>query len=209
MNKPFDPSLPPACEQPLLSALRAGSPQVYAELYRQCRPTITRFIQLNNGRAEDAVDVLQDAMIVLFRNVQKPGFTLRCKASTYLYSVCRQLWLYQLRQQKPTTDIAGYVEILPEETHTAAMAADDLVNRALQRLDARSRDLLTDYYYKNLSLTEITEHHHLPNANCAKVRKFRCLQRLKEVVKDLLRHEAPAAPPAERRPVPAASVPGR
>jgi RNA polymerase sigma factor (sigma-70 family) len=195
-NKPHNHSVPPSGEISFLNALRECNPQAYAELYRQCRPVVIRFVQLNNGRQEDAVDLLQEAVIVLFRNLQKPDFTLRCKVSTYIYSVCRQLWLYQLRRHKPLVDSMDYVEIIPDETQADAPVTEDLVNRAIDRMDDKSRELITDYYYKNLSLAEITKNQNLPNVNCAKVRKFRCLQRLKVLVKDLLRHESPEYFPA-------------
>ena len=46
----------------------------------------------NNGSAEDARDIFQEAMIVLYEKSKSPGFELQCQLKTYLYSVCRRLW---------------------------------------------------------------------------------------------------------------------
>ena len=68
-------------------------------IYRENYGVIQAFIVKNNGYPEDARDIFQEAMIVLFEKAKLNSFVLSCQIKTYLYSVCRRLWLKKLQQQ--------------------------------------------------------------------------------------------------------------
>ncbi|WP_431215013.1 RNA polymerase sigma factor [Puia sp. P3] len=54
----------------------------------------------NSGYPDDARDIFQEAMIVLYEKVRSGTFELNCQLKTYLYSVCRRL-LAQTTQPAP------------------------------------------------------------------------------------------------------------
>ena len=51
----------------------------------------------NSGNEDDAIDVLQDALIVLYEKVQLGTFELTVKLTTYIYGVSRNIWYNKLR----------------------------------------------------------------------------------------------------------------
>jgi DNA-directed RNA polymerase specialized sigma24 family protein len=61
--------------------------------------TFIEYIKDQKGREEDAEDLLQEALIVLWKNARKPEFTLDAKPSTYVYAVIKNLWLKQEHRQ--------------------------------------------------------------------------------------------------------------
>lgn len=169
---------------PPLEALRKGDTKAYNDLYQQCRPIILHYVRNNHGQKEDAIDLLQEAMLVLFRNLQREDFTLKCKATSYIYVVCRQNWLYHLRKQKlASVDITSLVDILPEETKLVESLTDEQLDSVLNKLDQVSKQLLVLFYYHNQSLEQIAKQLNISNANAAKVRKFRCIDKLRELAK--------------------------
>jgi len=170
-----------ACEVTLVDALRRGETKAYDTLYQQCRPMIQHLLLQNNGNKEDSSDLLQEAMAVLHRNLQHPNFVLTSKVSTYIFSICRQQWLYQLRHHFTTTDIEPYYETLHEEGPQTPLLTDQQLAAALSQLDEKSQQLLVSFYYGNQSLAEIARDLNLSNANVAKVTRHRCVQRLREV----------------------------
>ncbi|MDO1448423.1 sigma-70 family RNA polymerase sigma factor [Rhodocytophaga aerolata] len=170
--------------EPSIEALRTGCADAYQALSRQCFPMVWKYIRNNHGSREDAIDLLQEAMVVLYRNLQKENFVLTCKASSYIYAVCRQNWLYFLRKQKLSSiDITSLVDTVPEETKPVESLTDEQLNALLDKLDQVSRQLLVLFYYQNKSLEEIAAQLNLTSANTVKVRKFRCLNRLKQFAK--------------------------
>ncbi|MDQ6757210.1 MAG: sigma-70 family RNA polymerase sigma factor, partial [Bacteroidota bacterium] len=85
-------------EQILLKGLATNDKAAIETIYRENYNTIQSFIVKNNGYPDDARDIFQEAMIVLFEKVTSGSFELTCQIKTYLYSVCRRLWLKRLQQ---------------------------------------------------------------------------------------------------------------
>ena len=55
----------------------------------------------NNGTAEDAKDVFQEALIVVFENIRKDrDFKVGCSIKTYLYSISRLIWIKHLKRSR-------------------------------------------------------------------------------------------------------------
>ena len=52
----------------------------------------------NNGSADEAKDIFQEAIIVLYEKVRSGVFELNCQIKTYVYSVSERLWLKRLQQ---------------------------------------------------------------------------------------------------------------
>lgn len=171
----------------LTKALRKGEAKAYEKLYCKSLPSIIRFAHLNHGQAEDAQDLLQEASIVLFRKLLKSDFVLTCAPSTYVYSVCRKKWLYQLKKRKldiiKIIDTEDYIQITDYEPNEAELLLEQRFREALYQLDEHCQLILKKFYYLNLSLEEIAQSINYTSANAVKVKKFRCMQKLKDVFK--------------------------
>ncbi|HMP88352.1 MAG TPA: sigma factor, partial [Lacibacter sp.] len=87
-----------AAELELLNGLARNNHAAIESLYLQHYGMIQAFVVNNNGSSDDARDIFQEAMILLYEKAQDPAFELNCKIKTYLYSVCRRLWLKRLQQ---------------------------------------------------------------------------------------------------------------
>jgi RNA polymerase sigma factor (sigma-70 family) len=61
---------------------------------------VSSFVKRNSGSDDDAQDLFQEVMVVLFENANKPGFALSSSLKTYLYGICRNKWLMVLRARK-------------------------------------------------------------------------------------------------------------
>ncbi len=63
------------------------------KLYTGYFPMVLQFILNNNGDEDDAKDVYQEGIIVLYNKIKGGNFELSSKLKTYIYSVCRRIWL--------------------------------------------------------------------------------------------------------------------
>lgn len=59
---------------------------IYVENYR----IIKQLVKTNNGSDEDADDIFQDAIMVIYRKVKENNFNLYVAFSTYLYAVAKK-----------------------------------------------------------------------------------------------------------------------
>ena len=87
----------PADSEVVLGILN-NSEIVLKRLYVAHFPMILKLIINNNGTPDDAKDIYQEAIIVLYNKIKSGDFELTSKLKTFIYSVCRRLWLKRLSQ---------------------------------------------------------------------------------------------------------------
>ena len=91
-------------DQLIVSALRKeNNSDVLKDLYKTHYPMILNLVCSNSGTEQEAKDVYQECLIAFYERVQQPDFILTCKIKTYLYAVCKRLWLKRLSEKKRFT----------------------------------------------------------------------------------------------------------
>ena len=173
-------------EQLLLKGLAGNEATAIETIYRENYGIIQSFILKNNGYYEDARDIFQEAMIVLYEKAASESFVLSCQIKTYLYSVCRRLWLKKLQQSQrynPVIDINQ--EITPVEDELEAHEKKDadfiLMEKAVNKIGEPCKSLLEAYYFQKRTMPEIANIFGYTNADNAKTQKYKCLVRLKKI----------------------------
>lgn len=120
-------------DQRLLQGIINANKDQLIIFYNQFLPEVLLFVKKNNGGEEDGKDVFQDAIIVLHKKV-KEGLELQVPLRRYFMTICRNLWLMQIRKKKRMTVLDG-TEI------------DDVTPDVLQKMEQTMQDNL---YYKHL-----------------------------------------------------------
>lgn len=173
-------------EQFLLKGLANNDTVATETIYKENFGMVQSFVLNNNGSHDDARDIFQEAMIVLYENAKNEAFVLTCKITTYVYSVCRRLWLKRLQYNNR---FSNQVESLEEtvsveediEIHERRNADFVIMERALSSLGAPCKGLLEAYYIHKKDMTEIALDFGYTNADNAKNQKYKCLMRLKKL----------------------------
>ncbi|MEO6329676.1 MAG: sigma-70 family RNA polymerase sigma factor [Ginsengibacter sp.] len=173
-------------EQLLLKGLADSEATAIETIYRENYGIIQSFILKNNGYYEDARDIFQEAMIVLYEKAASDSFVLTCQIKTYLYSVCRRLWLKKLQQlQRYNQPFEITEETVPvdEELETHEKKNEDitLMEQAMDKIGEPCKSLLEAYYFQKKSMPEIANSFGYTNADNAKTQKYKCLVRLKKI----------------------------
>ncbi|MEO8412205.1 MAG: sigma-70 family RNA polymerase sigma factor [Ginsengibacter sp.] len=173
-------------EKALLAGLAANDTNAIETIYRDNYTTIQAFIVKNNGYPEDARDIFQEAMIVLFEKAKSDSFALSCQIKTYLYSVCRRLWLKRLQQQSryyPAFELAKETVQVEDEIEAHEKLNEDfsLMEKALNNIGEPCKSILEAYYLQKKSMPEIADTFGYTNADNAKTQKYKCLMRLKKI----------------------------
>ncbi|MGN6616897.1 MAG: RNA polymerase sigma factor [Ilyomonas sp.] len=155
-------------------------------IYKDNFKMIQSFILNNNGSFDDAKDIFQEAMIALYEKAKSESFVLTCQIKTYLYSVCRRLWLKRLQHfNRYITPPEGMEEAVPVEDdlelHEKRNADLAIMDRALNSLGEPCKSLLESYYLQKKGMTEIASEFGYTNADNAKNQKYKCLMRLKKL----------------------------
>lgn len=170
----------------LLEALAANDANAIETIYRDNYSAIKAFIIKNNGYADDARDIFQEAMIIIFEKAKSGSFVLSCRLQTYLYSVCRRLWLKKLQNQhrfNPSFELNHEIVPVDEELelHEQKEAEFQLLENAMQKIGEPCKSLLEAFYIEKKSMPEIADLFRYTNADNAKTQKYKCLVRLKKI----------------------------
>lgn len=178
-----------ATDEDLLIGLADGADKALHQLYRQHYPMIAQLVIANSGSADDAQDIYQETLIVLYEKVVSGDFALHCQLKTYLYAVARRLWLKQLAKQGRSPMIrADFLTEEPIEVIANDMADHeqrdqqfDQMAASLDQLGEPCRTLLEDFYIRHLSMNAIAEKFGYTNSDNAKTQKHKCLTRLRRI----------------------------
>jgi len=184
MNKDIKGSIPTDSE--VVFGILNNSENIISRLYIAYFPMVLQLIINNNGTEDDAKDIYQEAIIVLYNKVKRGDFELSSKLKTFIYSVCRRLWLKRLTQMnRYGGDIRDFQEYSPVdeevETHNERDMQFSKMESALSLLGEPCKTIIEDFYINNRSMQEICESFGYTNADNAKTQKYKCLQRLKKL----------------------------
>ena len=172
-------------EKALLQGLARNDKKAVETIYRDNYNMIQVLIINNNGSPDDAKDVFQEAMIVLYEKVRSGTFELNCQIKTYVYSVCRRLWLKRLQQLNRFSPAVENMETVPVEEeieeHERRNTEFDMMDKAISNLGEPCKSLLEAYYLQKRTMQEIAANFGYTNADNAKNQKYKCLMRLKKI----------------------------
>jgi RNA polymerase sigma factor (sigma-70 family) len=169
----------------LLTGLAEGSDRALTQVYRRYYPMVLHLVLTNNGDEDEAKDVFQEALMVVYEQVSGESRALHCQLKTYLYSVSRRLWLKALNRKGRFAGLTDTEEaedvsedLAQHETHNQQF---EQMAESLNKLGEPCRTLLEDFYIREMSMQSITEKFGYTNADNAKTQKYKCLQRLKRL----------------------------
>jgi RNA polymerase sigma factor (sigma-70 family) len=165
---------------------------LFSKVYKKCYPAVKRFVLTNSGCEEDAKDLLQDALMIVFQKVRKNQFVLECSFITYLYAIVRNLWLKELRDKRGNgVIIRGFDEVELEglNFHLNFEKEFDLnveyfiFRTHFNRLGKTCRDVLRMFFEK-IPYSEMAKILNLKSGATVRRRKYRCKEMLIENIKN-------------------------
>ena len=157
-------------------------------MYKEYRGVIQNVVLKNNGDQQDAEDIFQDGIIVLYNQAKKPNFELNCAVKTYLYSICRNLWLKKLRKfnrvVELTDSIKQHVTIEESQLKTLEVTEEkEILAGYLDQLSEGCHKILKYFYFEKKKMAEIADLMDLANEQGAKNKKSMCMKKLRSLMK--------------------------
>jgi len=173
-------------DQEIISGIACGSATSLEYLYKAYLPMVVQMISQNSGDEDDAKDIFQEAVMVLYDRINQGNFVLTSKLKTFLYSVCRRLWLKKLnKNDRVSFNTQDHEELVPVDDDLFEYQQKEeqfvLMEQSLHLLGEPCQTIISDFYLKNMSMQEICEKFGYTNTDNAKTQKYKCLQRLKKL----------------------------
>lgn len=173
-----------------LEKIKEGDETFLKALYNKNRPAFIGWLLRHYGcTEEDAQEAYQRSFSVLYFNVKDGKVTeLTSSVETYLYGIGKNVIkrifssnnkehvsLDQIAEHQ--TDELNYYD-KADQTHQKEM-----VKMMLNKIGDPCKSVLLMHYFKKYSMESIAQHMGYKTESVAKKKKFLCLQKLKEMVK--------------------------
>lgn len=174
----------------LLEMMLRGEEEALALLYHQNRKAVFALVLRNSGNEEDAEDVLQESVVILWERVVNGRFEQQAKLSTFLFGVAKNVWSRKRmrKHREPATEFAEESMDSGEGSVLDAMIDDERsrsVADAMERLGDPCRTLLVLYYWEERSQEEIAVQMGFANAATVKSKKYTCKKMLENILGEM------------------------
>lgn len=173
----------------ILDLIKKGDEEALVRLYHANRKMVTAYVTRNSGTEDDAEDMLQEAVVILWERVQAGKFEYTAKLSTFIFATVRNMWYRRLVRKKREipTDLSS-----DEDAAENISLLDDLVEQetsqriaaALTKLGEPCKTLLLLFYWEEQSMEAIAVRMKFANADTAKSKKYQCKKALEKILTD-------------------------
>ncbi len=164
----------------VLERIARGDEKALDFLYKKHYRMMTHMVTSHGGNEQEAKDVFQDALIVFWQKAASGNLILTSKISTYLYSICQNLWRKEFdRKSKLVHEAKDSEEYMGEDSKERIQ----IIRNCVAELGSTCKKVLTYYYFDGLSMELIAEKLGFANTDTAKTKKYKCKKKLDELVR--------------------------
>ncbi len=168
--------------------LKDSGNKALAYLYDNALSKVRKYVTMNSGLREEADDIFQDAVIILFQKVKEKKFDPQMSLEGYVYTVAKNLWIDKARRDKRMvrydraeqfeykTENSDQLKVLIESEKTNAM------RKVFELLDEKCQKILQYYLFERKSMKEISQIMGYSSEDVAKTNHYRCKQYLTKLV---------------------------
>ena len=173
----------------IIEGIRSRDNCVLQYVYKNYYPSIHHFITSNSGSPDDAKDIFQESIIVIYRKVKEhKRFLINSSFKTFIYSVARNIWLKNLRNRKfegkKIQDQQPFIELKDEPFKISNEDLKmSLYQKYFKKLPEDCQNILR-LTAKEIPQKEIAQALGFRSENYVKKRKHGCKEKLIEMIKE-------------------------
>ncbi len=174
-----------------ISAILSGDMKGLQRIYDLYLNRIARFITSKGGNAEDAKDIFQDALIIIYEKAQQANFTLSSQFYTFLYGICRNLWGNRLKKKRTSGVINSDDETYTSEEDIQATIEAEEENQVFwDAFDQIGEDCqkLMHLFFEKRRMDEISTIMGHGSVNYTKKRKYKCKEKILDWIRQDIRY---------------------
>lgn len=154
-------------DQVYIEGLASNNSVIIQSIYKKFVPKVVSYIRNNSGDEDQAQDVVQEIMILLFNQAKANKLQLSCPFDAYFFLLCKRKWLNELKKSsnKGVTidENNGFIGVSTQEMVSQTEAFDEkqqLFDAMFQKLGAKCQELLK-LSFTIKSMEEVAEKLHV------------------------------------------------
>lgn len=173
----------------LLNGILRNDTIVLQHIYKNFYSKINFFIKKNSGDDDDANDIFQEAIIIIYRKLKSNELLLDCTFETYIYSICRLLWLKHLEkikiEKENIKDNHEYNDELYDDSLEKIIDQNERYRLYQKHFGNLGKDCqkILQLYFDKVPIKSIAQIMDFKSEKYAKKRKFKCKEYLIKSIK--------------------------
>lgn len=173
----------------IIECIRTGKNNEALEyLYKDPLRKIRKFILMNSGTLDDANDVFQDAVIVLFQYIKTGKYKEEYDLDGFLFRVAKNAWI-DIARKKQKVVSSSFVDdnIQDESDHLNDLITDEqlhLFHTLFNKLEENCKQILSYVVFEKKSMKEISQLMGFKDEKVAKNQHYRCKKYFTKIVSD-------------------------
>jgi RNA polymerase sigma factor (sigma-70 family) len=179
----------PVMASDIRHTLLANREKTLEKIYARVYPMVVHYVKQRYGTAEDAKDLVQEAIILFYEKMVHDQLILTSSVTTYIMGICKNLWRRELEKRNRSQELSPQITgQLWEETESENEREMLKISSFVEQLGEKCKELLLAFYYFGHRMEQIARQHQYRNVHTATVQKFKCLERLRKSVASLSIH---------------------
>lgn len=167
-------------QQEYIDGIVNGNSIIIDTIYKNYIPRIIEYIKRKGGNIEDAKDVFQEAIMIIFKKAQITGFELRSSFYSFLFGICRNIWLQKIipeTKKKKRIPEMNTVVISNHDEEEIRRERFRIYEQCLQQLSPSNRMVL-ELSAQELSNKQIAEKMGIESHGYLRIKKMRAKKEL-------------------------------
>lgn len=150
-------------DQMYIEGLANNNSAVIQSIYKKFVPKVVSYIRNNSGDEDQAQDVVQEVLILLFNQAKAKKLELTCPFDAYFFLLCKRKWLNELKKlankgvtlQEDYTSITESTQVMLAETELFD-EKQELFDLMFQKLGDKCKEVL-QLSFSLQSMEEVAE----------------------------------------------------
>ena len=173
---------------PIMEKQEEAREQRLLSLYQDAFPLVARYISRMGGSFEEAKDLFQDALVIYYEKTQQGDVALKYTEKSYIFGIARFLWNKRYQENNNKISLEQFGADFDESLNLSDPGYEEVspsrLLRLLQTAGQKCMELLSAFYYERMDMKEMAERFGFSSPRSATVQKFKCLEKVKETVKE-------------------------
>lgn len=165
----------------LIPMIARSDSEAFSFIYKSHFNMVRNLVEKNSGSSDDASDLFQEVLIIIYEKIRDNKLFLTCSLKTYIYSVARNQWMKKLSYNKKFTTFNNFEQFVSVGDEVEFSPEFEIKN-LLNDIGEACRKLLILFYYRKKSMEEISLQLNYANSDTVKNQKYKCIQRLKKMI---------------------------
>ena len=170
----------------LIEGIQSKNSLILQYIIKQNTKHIKQYVLNNSGCEADANDVLQEAIIVIFRKVKEENFKLTSSLNTFIYSIGRLIWLKELEKRRANNITYDFFDVIDDDQDIdATIEKNDRLRLYREKFEELGEDCkkVLRLFYLGTPMNQITKFMSYGSEEYAKKKKYACKNALVEIIK--------------------------